>query len=72
MKINVPPSFVVPKNWVGWKKMEIARTPVGEKVARHDAVRKAPAGKNSNVVQPAVPTRDPSVYLFVNEGDETG
>ena len=29
MKVNVPPSFVAPKNWVNWKKMEIARTPVG-------------------------------------------
>ena len=35
---NTPSSSfatAVSKNWVSWKKMEIARPPVGEKVARH-------------------------------------
>ena len=69
MKINVPPSFVAPKNWMNWKKMEIARTPVGEKVARHGVVWRSVASC-SRTAQRNV--RDPFDYLFVNEGDETG
>ena len=38
MKANTASSSfatAVSKNWVSWKKMEIARPPVGEKMARH-------------------------------------
>lgn len=66
----MPAVAVVLKNWTNWKKMEIARTPVGEKVTWHGGARQAAtAGKNS-MTQRNV--RDPSVRLFVNEGDETG
>ena len=54
--------------------MEIARPPQGEKVAQHGAARPiAPTGKNGNIAQQARQhLRDPSAYLFVNEGNETG
>ena len=49
MKINVPPSFVAPKNWMKWEKMEIARTPIGEEGGtawRGVAWRTVPTSKN--------------------------
>ena len=57
--------------------MEIARTPNrGEDgVAWWDAARQvAPVSKNSNIAWQSTQrnVRDPPVYLFVNEGDETG
>lgn len=44
--------------------------PVGEKVAWHGiAWRTVPAGKNGTAQRSV---RDPFVYLFINEGNETG
>lgn len=50
--------------------MEIARTPQGKKVAQHGvAWQVVPADENGTAQRNV---RDPSVYLFVNEENETG
>ena len=50
-----PPAVVAtsttPKNWMDWKKMEIARTPVGEKMARRGATGCPPTYKNSSIIR---------------------
>ena len=63
---------VAPKNWMNWKKMEIARTPVGGEggTARRSVARRTvPVGKNGTAQRNV---RDPFVRLSINEGDETG
>ena len=57
---------------MSWKKMEIVRPPTGgEGGTAWCGAAGAPADKNINTIRQRS-VRDPFVYLFINEGDETG
>ena len=85
MKISVlstSPPAAVSKNWMKWKKMEI----IAQQRKENDTARHGKLG-HDKMAEPRTNTvaiskclamqsqrsvRDPSVYLFVNEENETG